>query len=495
LDRCDERRLEGWVFDHDDPTRRFQLAVHCGATLLGTYTANLFRQDLADGGLAGGLCAFVVELPNNLTGSELQALRIDVDDTGYVFPSRLGGPVYGLTPGDLYKSLSTELIRSGHRWPKMGTCVLHIGTEKTGSTSLQSSFGLNRHIFEGGGYFIPQTLAPQTSDGTLKHSFLALISMSDAKFDDDLRRKFHMVDAESLTRGRRDIFRTFCDEMTAVPDSCHTVILSDEHCHSRLNSPEEVQNLKAFLDQFCEKYRIVVYLRPQHELAISQYGMFVANGIYDIDMLPRFPPAPESAGRTYTNWAYFDYKALLDRWAQVFGEKAICPRIYGTKDLCGGDVISDFISELSLVCAPLQLPPRRNSDISADAQALLLQLYRCLDVKKGSGAALLRERLRNAAQMCFPGTGAIAARNEVTAFLQQFSETNEAVRARWFPQRPRLFDIDLKRYPEKRAELVLTGQQIISMMLDVLLMDQEMSFSLTPEERQRLSNGLSPRPS
>jgi hypothetical protein len=492
LDRCDATKLEGWLIDHDDPEEKLQLAIYSGATLLGTSTANRFRQDLADGGLARGLCAFDVELPNSLSAAELHELRICIVGTEYLFPPRIGRPVYGLVSGDLYKSEATELLRAGRRWAKFETCILHIGTEKTGSTSLQSCFGLNRVAFEHSGYFIPRSLAPQANDGMLKHTFLAAISMSDDKFADDLRRRFHMIDAERLNQGRRDLFRSFSEEVAAAPNTCRTVILSDEHCHSRLSSPEEVQNLKDFLDRFCDNYRIALYLRPQHELAISQYGMFIANGYYDIDMLPLFPP-PESYGKqVYTNSAYFDYRALLERWAEVFGDDALHPRIYAADALRGGDVVKDFTSDLALGNGQLEMPLRLNPDISAGAQAFLMAFYRCLDAKERVGAEMLRERVRNAVRACFPGSGATPARAEVTAFLDQFAQSNEIVRARWFPERPRLFDIDLDRYPEKPKALALNAQEIMGMLVEVLQMDQEMRFSLSPESLHWLVHGLPP---
>jgi hypothetical protein len=307
-----------------------------------------------------------------------------------------------------------------------------------------------------------------------------------------LRRQFHMSDADAIGQRRRELFVRFSEEIAAAPPTCRTLILSDEHCHSRLVSSEEVQNLKDLLDHFCRSYRIVLYLRPQHELAISQYGMFVANGIYDIDMLPRFPPPVGSRTRAYTNRDYFDYKALLERWAGVFGSDALRPRIYGVNELRDGDIVADFASELSMTSGQLIAPPRRNGDLSARAQALLGSFYRCLDIKQRAGAALLRERVRNAARACFPGSGGTTSKAEVTKFLEQFGQENESVRARWFPERQQLFEIDLDKYPEEAPRILLSQEDVMTMILEILLMDQELGFSLTPEALNRLDQGLPP---
>lgn len=493
LDRCDADGLDGWVLDQESPKRRLEVAVYCGGTLLLTSVADRYRHDLANAGLSDGHCAFAIAMPTGLSAAEHQALRIRIVGTEYFFPSRVGMPVNGATPGDLYNAVATDLARKDTKWRKVQRCILHIGTEKTGSTSLQDCFGLNRRSFQSAGYFISQRLAPQGTEGMLKHSYLASISMTDEKYDDDLRRQFQMVDRESLARVRRRVFAEFAEEIAAAAIACRTAVLSDEHCHSRLMSLEEVQNLKDFLDHFFETYEIVVYLRPQHELAMSQYGMFVANGMYDIDMLPPLPPPADYDKRTYTNRAYFDYQELLHRWGEVFGERSLRPRIYASNELRGGDVVSDFVSELALVPADFPAPKRRNSNISARAQAFLISFYRCLGRQDLAGAAMLRERIRNATQTCFPGSGRVPNRGELAAFLAQFRASNEAVRAGWFPQRPQLFNVDMNDYPEENLSPAdLGADEMMRMFCEVLLMDQELRFSLTPDALRRISAGLSP---
>jgi hypothetical protein len=121
------------------------------------------------------------------------------------------------------------------------------------------------------GYLVPRTFASTEDEDTLNHTKLALISMHERNFADDLRQQELVLDRNALDRARHDIFMRFSAEAERNID-CHTLVLSNEHCHSRLSMPDEVQNLKDFLDHFCEQYKIVIFLRPQHELAISQYG-------------------------------------------------------------------------------------------------------------------------------------------------------------------------------------------------------------------------------
>jgi hypothetical protein len=493
IDYCSAKRFDGWVCDLDDPQMRLRLAVHSGATLLGSCVADRFRDDLANEGLTDGRCAFGFELPDTLSTAELLALDISIVDSGHCFPFRVGLPVVGLTPGKFYERLAAEGRRSGRQWRRFKTCILHIGTEKTGSTSLQTFFGLNRTILADSGYFVPRSLTFPSDDLVLNHGQLAIISMNDEKFHDDLRRGFRIFDRNDLDQARRDLFTSFSEEVTAISCGCHTVILSSEQCHSRLVTSEEVQNLKDVLDYFCETYRIVVYLRPQHELAMSQYGMFLANGIYDIDMFPPLPPPRGYAKEIYTNRAYFDYRALLDRWSLVFGEDALYPRIYAVDALPGNDVVLDFTADFFLIGrGALVSPPRRNANMSARGQALLVSFYRSFGDVGRFGSGMLRERIRNAVLERFPGPGRTPTRPEVAAFLRQFAEDNEMIRSRWFPQRRHLFNVDLDRFPEVAATDVCSLEETMEMFVEVLLTDQGLRFSLPPEGLRRLQEGLPP---
>lgn len=491
LDRCDREGVAGWVVDHDDANAKLQISIWHGAEFLGNCIAGNYRADLAAAGLGDGYCAFKFEAHAESI-SDVNSLRIEVVGSDCFFLPREGRLITGCTARGFYKRLAARVVEERGAWRRFGKCVLHIGTEKTGSTSVQTFLGLNLSALKTNGLFVPTTLAPAANADLLKQDCLAAISMADDRFDDDLRHRAHISDGHSLDEYRQNVFLNFVQEVRNAPPSCDTLILSDEHCHSRLASTEEVQSLKAFLDHFCDSYTVVVYLRPQHELAISQYGMFVANGLTDGEMLPPLPPPPGYDRVIYTNLAYFDYRALLERWADSFGQDAVKPRIFTSGDLIGGDVVSDFANSLSLELGQYTIPSKRNTNISDRGQAFLIEFYRRLKDKPRFGSGLVRERMRNAVQRCFPGPGAKPVRAQVKAFLQQFEESNEAVRARWFPQRSVLFAVELNDFPETESPVSFTATELMDIFVDVLVKDQKLLFSLTPHSLERLLKGLPP---
>jgi hypothetical protein len=200
----------------------------------------------------------------------------------------------------------------------MPSCVLHIGTEKTGSTSLQQCLAANRAALSRAGFIYPQGL------GEPSHRKLAVYAMDDDRIDDG-RRQYDATSPEAIAALRMEVEEHFSRMRRNFESvgSSSTVIFSSEHCHSRLVRSIEVERLRDLLYRLCDRVQVIVYLRPQHDLAISLYSTALRVGYAGRPVLPSL----ESPS------AYFDYAAMLDRWASCFGRANVTPRIYAREDL------------------------------------------------------------------------------------------------------------------------------------------------------------------
>jgi hypothetical protein len=381
--------------------------------------------------------------------------------SGSMFAYGQTAPISTRPPPSPYR-LSGRLARRPTR--RFRRCVLHIGTEKTGTTTLQAFLGLNQAALARGGAFVPVSLAPAAQTGAMNHLHLAAVAMEDG-LPSDLRAYLGVDGPEATVAYRHRMFAALEAELTAAPSACDTLLLSNEHGHSRLFSIASIAHLKSFLDPFCDHYSIVVYLRAQHELAMSQYGMMLTKGMVNIDIFQPMPPPPDYPKAAYTSRPYFDYASLLRRWMHVFGAAALIPRLFDRTSLIGGTIISDFLAAAGIADAKFARPPNQNANISAAAQRFLIKLYTALDpasvpqATQDRAAELLRAR--------YPGAGILPSRDQAEAFFGQFAACNEAVRAQWFPDRASLFAPDFARFPAVPTDQTLSDPETALLLADI----------------------------
>lgn len=185
---------------------------------------------------------------------------------------------------------------------------------------------------------------------------------------------------------------------------------------------------------------MVVYLRRQDQHAASAYSQVLRGGIMREPGLPRGGPEVQPE---------YDFGALLDRFARVFGDASMRPRIFDRGSLKGGDVVEDFLllSGIALPIPPEASKKNSNPSIALEGQALLLAAGRRLAAATGND--LWRDtpqwrRLAESVGEALTGRGWRPTQAEARAFMQRFSATNERARSRFFPHLPSLFSLDFE---------------------------------------------------
>jgi hypothetical protein len=186
--------------------------------------------------------------------------------------------------------------------------ILHIGTEKTGTTATQRWAARNRDALLRQGVRYSQVL------GQRSHINLYLWCLTPGRGDDGFNRI--NISSESERREFRarlpDEFATEVSE--AKKSGCHTFLISSEHCHSRLIRHKEVERAREFLEPHFDEIEVTCCLRPQIDLAVSvasnvaKWGNPITRAYFE-------SVTPESS--------YYDYKTLADRWSAAFGAEKL----------------------------------------------------------------------------------------------------------------------------------------------------------------------------
>jgi len=310
--------------------------------------------------------------------------------------------------------------------------ILHIGLEKTGTTSVQAFLALNRAALAARGFRVPILVDP-----VFQHE-LCLLAQEDRPAFATLRAVTGTLDPGALAARRAEVAAALTAATTAPGAEEATFLLSSEFAHSNLVTAAEVARLAAMLGRWFASVRILVYLRRQDRLAISLLssrlgggevlapGETLAEAIfpYEADTLPY----------------YFNYAEILANYAAAFGPQALIVREYARTKLVGGDVVAD-------VCASCGIPPhglaREPAQNTAFTQAAL-ELLAAVNPLLPPGPA--RDWL--VALLVRDGTGAggpLIGRAQAARILSVCAESNAAL-----PDilgQPFAFDQDLSSYP------------------------------------------------
>jgi hypothetical protein len=345
---------------------------------------------------------------------------------------------------------------------KFDNCILHIGTEKTGTTTLQRYLALNRDEFLKQGYFIPSSLSPYPD--LANHERLTTYALNPMKTSDDLRIAAGLKSSDEVSLHRANIVEGLRNEIAAITGNPRTLLLSNEHCHSRLVEDEEVSLLKAMLGEFVDSFRIIVYLRPQHDLAVSLYSQALKAGLFDINVLPEF----DRMGQYWVRKRYFNYLDLLTRWSSAFEIQNITARIYSKEDLVEGSIIDDFMSVIRADRSSLTKTENLNPSMSEEFQPALNAFNRFSHNNPHETTPEHRTLLIQTLESLSKGARFQPIRCEVEKFLQIFDESNEEVRREFFPNRDRLFETDFSGYPEVAGPPVAENDALIRTILHLL---------------------------
>jgi len=321
--------------------------------------------------------------------------------------------------------------------------ILHIGTAKTGTSTLQAFLAKNRAALAARGVLYPRFA------GAVNHTGLCVYAARDA-MRDDLRRQSGVASPDDLARFRQKLELDAAAELSS--QDARVVLLSNEHLSHRLESESEIRRLRDFLARHFDDVRVTLYLRRQDRLAVSLHATHLRMGATGTEILP----AEAREG------LLFDYARALDLWQSVFGADAITPVIYERESLEGGSVTSDFTARWALGdgFAPVE---DVNTQLGAGALEFLRRMNTALPPRQGGVPDPVRQGIAAVLSRRFPGSGLRPARSEAETFAAQFAAGNERIRARWFPERATLFSADFSDYPETADPRDLGADEAVEM--------------------------------
>lgn len=129
--------------------------------------------------------------------------------------------------------------------------ILHIGTAKTGTTTLQHWFASNRESLQRQGIYYPNSL------GKVNHRKLSIFAMNANKPDDSFHQNqiFSVADHQIFKSNLTQDFEQEYVENLEI----NTWVISNEHLHSRLTKIEMINQVKQFISDKFEEIEVLVH--------------------------------------------------------------------------------------------------------------------------------------------------------------------------------------------------------------------------------------------
>ncbi|MFD1880316.1 hypothetical protein [Paracoccus pacificus] len=326
----------------------------------------------------------------------------------------------------------------------MTDLILHIGTEKTGSTSIQYALASCRQELAARGILYPRLL------GTPNHTEVAMISMG-FQYDDPLQMQELARTGLSLPDYTTEVLRRLDDEIAQT--DAQTVLLSNEHCHGRVLGREFVERLHAHFSPRFSSIRVIVYLRRQDRMVVSHHSTRLREG---------------GEGQVFpqngTESPFYNFERLLGFYGDLFGDQAITVRLFESDRLIANDIVHDFFETAGLGMAP---PPHKiiaNPSVSRQQSRFLTLFNTRFPLVVNGALNPERDLVVPAIEQTLKGPQARPARAEAQAFLSRFDAANTRLRDRFLPDldRPTLFDTNFADYPEKSdLEVPLTEAEML----------------------------------
>jgi hypothetical protein len=305
--------------------------------------------------------------------------------------------------------------------------IVHIGTEKTGTTSIQRYLYQNRGKLKGAGFHFLQ------SAGKRNNQALPAYCLDEHRRDDYFRNR-GIQTLEQRQEFQRRFIKAFDSEIRGLPQHVTTVIMSSEHFHSRIRTEAELDNLSKLLTPYFDEIKIVCYLREQATTCKSYYSTHLKSG--------GTQSFSEFLERCRPENTYFNYYEMLANWERGFGFESLDVSLFLQDRFLNGDLLDDFTAKIDAALVGELDKPRavENESLTPFGQALARAvniIFPQSTVMPDAG--VMRDRCKKTIMERLSGRGQLPSVESRASIYDSFIESNAIVQRKFFPEVHPLF--------------------------------------------------------
>jgi hypothetical protein len=222
--------------------------------------------------------------------------------------------------------------------------IIHAGTPKTGTTSLQTYLDKKQRKLRGKGILYPHNLEKLKNPHAPKHQW----------FEKNL-----------VTTNLDSFLENFRNILSQVTSDTHTIILSSEGIYNYWwNFPDASKDVLSELSKLFD-IELWVWFRDPIKFIESYYKQCIRNP--QLDGNPCYGKNLSFADMLKIDWfaRHLDYQGFVDECQMLFGENKVSVFNYE------GDVVQEVIHKLGLATAHDNPTPRQNKSLNSASVKVL----------------------------------------------------------------------------------------------------------------------------
>lgn len=201
------------------------------------------------------------------------------------------------------------------------TLVLHIGMPKTGTTSIQETFGKQRKVLQNLGISYPRK-KPYNHSNTFAPIFLGS-RLNTIYF------KQNRINTEEKAQKKVRELKSYWKKQFRN-NTQDTFIISAESLY-RL-TPDEIASVREFVAPYFDNFKVIVYVRQPEAALKSLWGQHVKT-------LSSTQTQQELFNSVIDSYNYI----FVQDWAKVFGRQSIIVRVFDKTAFVNGVLLDDFL--------------------------------------------------------------------------------------------------------------------------------------------------------
>jgi len=299
----------------------------------------------------------------------------------------------------------------------MSHLILHIGSHKTGTSSLQSSLLKNK-----------TKLAEHNWHFTTRDKF-----GNSSTFIKSVDKKGRLV--RSLSSDFKNVLKQFQEQ---------NLIISGEHFSLLgLNDEGIIKKIQSLTAKYFKKTTIVIYLRRQDKLALSLKQQAAKGSVQGQMVSSQLCGHSDKALPELTDdmTSYLSFNENVRLWASYFGKESLRVRLFEKEQLVDGDICADFSDAINL---PVKLESLRVNEGVTRQFSLCSHLL----IRSNLDPQLVKD-VRNTIKKhpTYSKDKIEVAKADAINFYQRFKEDNDTL-LDWLGSKVR-FNESFDEYPEK----------------------------------------------